>query len=129
MPNCFIDEVVYEMKLKYMQLKFGNGSSEFHFGQEICNFPEILRRWQWGGGGNIRRACVIVQIFLVFYFSDKIYKIGVLHLKNFHFSLSIFKNGVKNGVKTLFCMIAVLHPTKEGQFPRDPIFFGQTPHP
>ena len=23
----------------------------------------------------------------------------------------------------------VLHPTKEGQFPRDPIFFGQTPHP
>ena len=21
----------------------------------------------------------------------------------------------------------VLHPTKEGQFPRDPIFFGQTP--
>lgn len=23
--------------------------------------------------------------------------------------------------------ISVLHPTKEGQFPRDPIFFGQTP--
>ena len=23
----------------------------------------------------------------------------------------------------------VLHPTKEGQFPRDPIFFRQTPHP
>ena len=21
----------------------------------------------------------------------------------------------------------MLHPTKEGQFPRDPIFFGQTP--
>ena len=27
------------------------------------------------------------------------------------------------------CIITqvVLHPTKEGQFPRDPIFFGQTP--
>ena len=24
-------------------------------------------------------------------------------------------------------MLVVLHPTKEGQFPRDPIFFGQTP--
>ena len=30
-----------------------------------------------------------------FYFSDKIYQIGVLLLKNFHFSLSFFKNGVK----------------------------------
>ena len=55
-------------------------------------------------------ACAIVRIFLVFHFSDKIYQIGVQHLKNFHFSLSIFKNGVKNGVKTLFCMIARYSP-------------------
>ena len=25
--------------------------------------------------------------------------------------------------------LPVLHPTKEGQFPRDQFFFGQTPHP
>ena len=31
------------------------------------------------------------------------------------------------GVKESFKRKAVLHPTKEGQFPRDPIFFGQTP--
>ena len=60
----------------------------------------------WGGGVTKRRACVIVGIVLVFYISDKIDQIGILHLINFHFSLSIFKNGVKNGVKTLFCMIA-----------------------
>ena len=74
MPNCFIDEVGHELILKYMQLKFGNSSSEFHFGQEICNFPEILRRWWWGGGGNIRRACVIVRNFLFSFFQIKLIK-------------------------------------------------------
>ena len=75
-----------------MQLKLGNGSSEFHFGQEICNL----------GGGKIRRACVIVQNFFIFFFSDKINQIGVRHLKNFHFSLAIFKNGVKTEYKPYF---------------------------
>ena len=28
---------------------------------------------------------------------------------------------------TFLIFLIVLHPTKEGQFPRDPIFFGQTP--
>ena len=52
-----------------------------------------------GGGGEVAlrngvRASLF-ESFLVFYISDKIYQIGVLYLKNFHFSLSIFKNGVK----------------------------------
>ena len=81
---------------------------KFLFGPEIWNILKICRRWWWGGGGNIRRACVIVRIFLVFYISDRIYQNGVLHLKNFHFSLSIFKNGVK----TLFCMIAKVNSSK-----------------
>ena len=50
-----------------------------------------------GGGGGVEvtygvRASLFVFCFL---FSDKINQIGVLHLKNFHFSLAIFKNGVK----------------------------------
>ena len=52
-----------------------------------------------GGGGEVAlrngvRASLF-ESFLVFYISDKIYQIGVLYLKNFHFSFSIFKNGVK----------------------------------
>ena len=42
-----------------------------------------------------------------FYFSDKIYQIGVLLLKNFHFSLSFFKNGVKRSKNP------ILHDSRE----------------
>ena len=45
--------------------------------------------------------------------------------------------GAKYKVKGAICKVSakeqvgkvqgVLHPTKEGQFPRDPIFFGQIP--
>ena len=81
---------------------------KFLFGQEINIFNKSCQRWWWGGGGKKRYSCFI-PLFEYFWFSIfqiKMNKIGVLHLKNFHFSLSIFKNGVKNGVKTLFCMIA-----------------------
>ena len=44
-----------------------------------------------------------------FYFSDKIYQIGVLLLKNFHFSLSFFKNGVKRS------KIPILHDSLQMQ--------------
>ena len=36
----------------------------------------------------------------------------------------------RNSKTSVICKSGyVLHPTKEGQLPRDPIFFGQTPHP
>ena len=44
-------------------------------------------------------------------------------LSHFHF-LSHLKT--RNLIDLKFSTV-VLHPTKEGQFPRDPIFFGQTP--
>ena len=74
-------------------MTFGNVSSEFHFGKEMC----IM--W-WGGGAYGVRA-PLFDLF-DFLFSDKIKQIGVLHLKNFHFSLVIFKNGVKTEYKPYF---------------------------
>ena len=50
----------------------------------------VVGRW-WQPTACVRHCSNLFS----FYFSDKIYQIGVLLLKNFHFSLSFFKNGVK----------------------------------
>ena len=78
-----------------------------------------------GGGGEVAlrngvRASLF-KSFLVFYISDKIYQIGVLYLKNFHFSLSIFKNGVKKRSKN-----PILH---DSLLIRDVLFVGHEEHP
>ena len=91
----------YDVIFYFMSLKWNWHSSRcgriqnFLFGTELCKLFKIGRWWLWGGGGKKRRACVIVRTFFISYFSDKINQIGVLYLKNFHFSLIIFKNGVK----------------------------------
>ena len=64
----------------------------------------FLKYWK-GGGGEVAatwRARVIVRNFFIFFFSDKINQIGVRHLKNFHFSLAMFKNGIKTEYKPYF---------------------------
>ena len=58
-----------------------------------------------GGGGEVEATYgVRASLFDLFdfLFSDKIKQIGVLHLKNFHFSLATFKNGVKTEYKPYF---------------------------
>ena len=49
-----------------------------------------------------KAQCFACSNLFSFLFSDKINQIGVLHLKNFHFSLTIFKNGVKTEYKPYF---------------------------
>ena len=64
----------------------------------------FLKYWEGGGGEVAPTYGVRASLFETFYFlfSDKTYQIGVRHLKNFHFSLAIFKNGVKTEYKPYF---------------------------
>ena len=79
----FHKEEVVLIDIQIYKVTFGNVSSEFHFGKEMCIIPKIWQRWWWGGGAYGVRA-PLFDLF-DFLFSDKIKQIGVLHLKNFHF--------------------------------------------
>ena len=76
--------------------------------KKFSTFPKHAE----GGGGEVAATngvrASLFKSFLVFYISDKIYQIGVLYLKNFHFSLSIFKNGVKRSTDP------ILHDSRIG---------------
>ena len=100
------------VNLIYMRWTFGNFSSEFHFGQEICVLLKIRQRWWWGGGGNIRRACVFVSL-LLFYFSDKngTYK---LSLSGHSWKKGTFRNQWQSLINSRNIYMHFLHYKRSG---------------